>query len=82
MLAESGGETGVCRRCRPTGLALIFLLLHRAHASCERRKRRGSAGCGGSSPFWSTFLLFLDADCGTGGGGCCCCCPWGVGGGC
>ncbi len=81
MLAESGGETGVCRRCRPTGLALIFLLLHRAHASCERRRRRGSAGCGGSSPFWSTFLLFLDADCGPGGGGCCCC-PWGRGRGC
>lgn len=29
-------------RSEPTGLALIFLLLHRAHASCDRRSRRGS----------------------------------------
>jgi hypothetical protein len=30
-LAREGG--GSCRRCHPTGLALIFLLLHRAQAS-------------------------------------------------
>lgn len=63
MLADSDGRRGICRRCRPTGLALIFLLLHRAHASCERLKRRGSAGCEASSPFSFPFLRFLGADC-------------------
>ena len=82
MLAESGGETGVCRRCRPTGLALIFLLLQRAQASCERLSRRGSAGCAGSSPFSATFLRLRDAaGDGPGGGGPCGCGCWPFGGG-
>ena len=52
---------------------LIFLLLHRAHASCDRRSRRGSAGP--SSSFLRRRLLpptlALEADCGgsVGGGG-------------
>ncbi|KAI0073682.1 hypothetical protein K474DRAFT_171153 [Panus rudis PR-1116 ss-1] len=70
---------GICRRCHPTGLALIFLLLHRAQASWERLKRLGSAGGGGSPPSPSVFLRFLD-ELGVGvctdGGACCC----GVGG--
>ncbi len=38
----------------------IFLLLQRAQASCERRRRRGSAGVDGS-PF-SAFLRFLPCE--------------------
>ena len=50
-------------------LTFIFLLLQRAHASCERLRRRGSAGDDGS-PF-SFFLRFRDGGTGVGvaGGG-------------
>jgi hypothetical protein len=37
-------------------LAFIFLLLHRAQASCDRRSLLGSDG----SSFESFFLRFLD----------------------
>jgi len=39
----------------PSALALIFLLLHRAHASCDRRSRRGSALPASSSAFRRRF---------------------------
>ena len=68
-------RTGVCRRCRPTGLALIFLLLHLAHASCDLLNRRGSAEWGASPLSGSAFLRFLGAPgvwgcCWAGTGGC------------
>ena len=44
-------------RCRPTGLALIFLLRQRAQASCDLRSRRGSLIDGDSS--FSPFCFFL-----------------------
>jgi len=71
-------QNGNCRRCRPSGLAFIFLLLHLAHASWDRRKRRGSLGDWTSSVPGSVFFrLLLEV----GGGGCgvcccCCCCCW------
>ena len=72
-----------------TALALIFLLLHRAQASCDRRSRRGSLIAAASSPSTFTFLRLrfaalspgdccpsctgVSGDC-WGGCPCCCCC--------
>lgn len=54
-------RTEICGRCLPTGLALIFLLLHRAQASWERLSRLGSDGEPASSEFVSAFRpLFLE----------------------
>ena len=68
-------------RSQPTALALIFLLLHRAQASCDRLSRRGSliaAVSSPSPPFFRFFPLLPDAggiaSCGDVGDGCCCCC--------
>ena len=43
-------------RSQPTALALIFLLLHRAQASCDRLSRRGSLADMLSSPSPAVFL--------------------------
>lgn len=56
MCQAVAGSVGVARA---TGLALIFLLLQRAQASCERRNRLGSLGAGASSPSVAAFLRFL-----------------------
>jgi hypothetical protein len=54
-------RTEICGRCLPTGLALIFLLLHRAQASWERLRRLGSDGEPASSELASAFRpLFLE----------------------
>lgn len=54
-------RTEICGRCLPTGLALIFLLLHRAQASWERLRRLGSDGDPASSELASAFRpLFLE----------------------
>jgi hypothetical protein len=54
-------RTEICGRCLPTGLALIFLLLHRAQASWERLRRLGSEGEPASSELVSAFRpLFLE----------------------
>lgn len=63
---------------------MIFLLLHRAQASCDRLSRRGSLIAAASSPsaaFFRFFTLLAVAGCGTfsecgdtGDAWCCCCC--------
>ena len=54
------GVSGNCRRARPTELALIFLLLHLAQASWERRRRRVPGDVAGASswPSWALRLRF------------------------
>lgn len=50
--------SGNCRRARPTELALIFLLLHLAQASWERRRRRVPGDVVGASS-WLSWALRL-----------------------
>jgi hypothetical protein len=52
------GVSGNCRRARPTELALIFLLLHLAQASWERRRRRVPGDVAGASS-WLSWALRL-----------------------
>jgi hypothetical protein len=55
--------SGSCRRARPAELALIFLLLHLAQASWERRRRRVPGDATGASS-WLSCALRLRFGCG------------------